>query len=109
MVRLNAKNNAYAILSTAVDSSDSVIQVDDASVFPDVPFLVSIEEEIMLVTSVDGNELTVDRGHEDTTITSHDIVDSLEQPMVVENRFTAGTRQAIYDEIDELADDINTH
>src|SRR5690625_626453 len=93
---VNASNNAVAKLSSNINSSQTTLTVDDASIFPDAPFLITVNEEIMRVTSVSGNSLTVQRGREGTSASSHNAGNN------VENNFTAGTYQALVDEIEAL-------
>jgi|SRR5690625_540990 len=93
---VNASNNAVAKLSSNINSSQTSLTVDDASVFPDAPFLITVNEEIMRVTSLSGNSLTVQRGREETSASSHNAGSN------VENNFTAGTYQALVDEIKAL-------
>src|SRR5690625_1511597 len=90
---VNASNNAVAKLSSNINSSQTTLTVDDASIFPDAPFLITVNEEIMRVTSLSGNSLTVQRGREGTSASSHNAGSN------VENNFTAGTYQALVDEI----------
>src|SRR5690625_3817400 len=90
---VNASNNAVAKLSSNINSSQTSLTVDDASIFPDAPFLITVNEEIMRVTSLSGNSLTVQRGREGTSASSHNAGSN------VENNFTAGTYQALVDEI----------
>src|SRR5690625_849189 len=92
---VNASNNAVAKLSSNINSSQTSLTVDDASIFPDAPFLITVNEEIMRVTSVSGNSLTVQRGREGTSASSHNAGST------VENNFTAGTYQTLVDEIKE--------
>lgn len=94
MERLNASNNAGSILTQTIRASDTVITVQDASTFPDAPFLLTIYDddpsleveinEIVKVNSISGNQLTVDRGQEGTTARDWDA------GFKIENRFTAG-------------------
>jgi len=98
---VNASNNAVAKLSSNINSSQTSLTVDDASIFPDAPFLVTVNNnrhnmEIMRVTNVGGNTLTVQRAQEGTTAQSHDAGSN------VENNFTAGTYQALVDEIKKM-------
>lgn len=86
---LNAKNNAETILSASINSSVTSLTVADASVLPVVPFVITIDNEIMTVTNVVGNVLTVTRGAESTVPTSH------LAGVPVENRWTAG----MYDDL----------
>ena len=90
---VNASNNAVAKLSSNINSSQTSLTVDDASIFPDAPFLVTVNNnrhnmEIMEVSNVSSNTLTVKRAQEGTTAQAH------EAGSIVENNFTAGTYQA---------------
>jgi hypothetical protein len=85
MARLNAANNAESVLAQAVSVDELTIVVADASVFPDAPFKLSIENEILEVTEVVGNSFTVLRGQENTTIGTYAV------GTLVENKFTAGS------------------
>lgn len=92
---LHAANNAETKLAEDVGKDVETITVDDANVLPDTPFLVTIgDTEIVKVTNVDGDELMVERGQEDTDANSHD------KGAQVENRWTAGMYEAIGKEID---------
>src|SRR5690625_538007 len=93
---VNASNNAETKLINSVNSSQTSLTVDDASIFPDAPFLITVNEEIMRVASVSGNSLTVQRGREGTSASSHNAGNN------VENNFTAGTYEAWVDEIKAL-------
>lgn len=84
MTRLNAKNNAETVLAQAVSESDTTFIVEDAGALPNAPFRLSIEDEIVEVSAVDGNALTVERAVEDTQAGSYDV------GTAVENRLTAG-------------------
>lgn len=86
-------NNAETTLSSAVSTSATSIPVVDASVFPSITgsdyFLVTLVDsgdntEIVKVTAVSSNTLTVSRAREGTTARSYQIGDK------VENRLTAG-------------------
>lgn len=100
----NAKNNAKTILSATIDSSVTSITVADASLLPVAPFVVTIEDEILEVTAVVGNVLTVVRGHETTTPTGH--LAGVE----VANKWTAGMHKEIYDDLDaHLAESASKH
>src|SRR5690625_4909468 len=84
MARLNAKNNAETVLAQAVSETDTTFIVEDAGALPDVPFRMSIEDEIVEASAVDGNALAVERAVEDTQAGSYDV------GTAVENRLTAG-------------------
>jgi|SRR5690625_1848623 len=92
---VNASNNAVAKLSSNINSSQTSLTVDDASIFPDAPFLITVNEEIMRVTSLSGNTLTVQRGREETSASSHNAGSN------VENNFTAGTYRTLVDEVNK--------
>ena len=88
---LNAKNNAETILSASINSSATSLTVADASVLPVVPFVITIDNEIMIVTNVVGNVLTVTRGAESTTPAGH------LAGVSVEHRWTAGMHKEVVD------------
>ena len=86
-------NNAKTTLSSSIASSATSIAVADASVFPSISgseyFYVTFEDlsgnvEIVKVTGVSSNTLTVTRGQESTTARSFSSGDK------AENRLTAG-------------------
>ena len=95
---VNASNNAVAKLSSNINSSQTSLTVDDASIFPDAPFLITVNDEIMRVTRVSGNTLTVQRGREGTSASSHNAGSN------VENNFTAGTYQMLAEEVKKMRD-----
>lgn len=106
MTRLNAANNAQALLVGDITAAATSFYVDDASVFPAAPFLISIDDEIMKVGTVLGNLLSdIDRAQEGTTAAAH-ASDSL-----VENRWTAGMYNALatQEEVDEHKADDTKH
>lgn len=82
-------NNGATTLAVAVNALDTTITVVDASKFPVGEFKVTLEtvdrskNEIVLVTGVAGNVLTVVRAQEGTTANTFSIGDK------VENRLTA--------------------
>ena len=93
MPKFNAANKASALLANAINNNITLFSVDDASLFPDTPFLVTIVDdltteanrEIVEVVSVSGNVFTeVIRGQEDTSPSTHP------QGAFVRHRFTAG-------------------
>lgn len=91
MPRLKAANNAQTTLAANCTALDTVITVDDVLRFPDPPFRITVDDEIMEVTSIDyeNKRFTVLRGVEGTVAAAHNV------GAMVENRFTAGT----YDEL----------
>lgn len=80
----NVKNFAKTRLNGSVSGGDGTITVDDGSVFPAAPFNIVVFDEttgnpaddsgaeIMHVTDVSSNILTVDRGQENTSDVAHD-------------------------------------
>ncbi len=96
MTRLKAANNAQSTLkeSITVDPLSTSLEVDDASSFPAAPFMITVNDEIMRVTEVAGAVFTVTRAREDTVAADHTAGDS------VENRWTAGSADEIYGELD---------
>ena len=98
MTRLNAANNAQALLVGDITAAATSFYVDDASVFPAAPFLISIDDEIIKVNTVLSNLLTVTRAQEGTTAAAH-ASDSL-----VENRWTAGMYNAL-----ATQEEVDTH
>ena len=89
MTRLNATNNAQALLVGDIIAAATSFYVDDASVFPAAPFLISIDDEIMKVNTVLGDILTVTRAQEGTTAAAH------AGGSLVESRWTAGMYNAL--------------
>lgn len=67
----NFKNLAQSQLNGAIDNSQTSFDVDAATAFPAVPFIVKIDNEFIRVTSVSSNTLTGDRGIEGSTAASH--------------------------------------
>lgn len=66
------KNNASTTLNGAINNSVTTVTVTDGSVFPSTGnFRVLVDDEIMHVTAVSTNDLTVNRGVESTTAASH--------------------------------------
>lgn len=101
---LNAANNAKTTLAQAIDASATSFIVADASAFPDAPFRITVDNEIMEVGTINKATNTfsdVTRGVEDTVATSHDAGAS------VENRWTAGTYEALVDDIASLSSDLS--
>lgn len=96
---LKAKNNARTTLKQSVTPLSIKLYVGDVSVFPEPPFLVTVDKEIMKVVSVDktNNVLYVLRAQEGTNAVSHI------KGALVENRFTAGTLESLYNRTENLA------
>lgn len=92
---LKAANNAYSELGQAINASVTSFSVVDGSSFPDGNFVVTIDDEIMLVGNRTGDSFSnVQRGYENTNAAAHDA------GAVVENRFTAGTYTQLADAVD---------
>ena len=74
MTRLNAANNAQALLVGDITAAATSFYVDDASVFPAAPFLISIDAtKSCRVGTVLGNLLSdIDRAQEGTTAATQD-------------------------------------
>lgn len=72
-MREQLKNKPLTTLNEGLDGSETSIDVVDGSVFPSVgTFRVLVDDEIMLVTARSTNNLTVVRGYEGTSATTHD-------------------------------------
>lgn len=99
MPRLKAGNNAKSTLAAAIDAVQTSFTVVDASLFPDPPFRVTIDAEIMEVGAIDRATNTfssVTRGVEGTAAAPH------AQGANVENRFTAGTLAELADKAQDV-------
>ena len=98
MARYYASNNWETIIndSGGIDDSVTSVVVADSTGHPTVPFKITIDDEIMNVTNVTSNTLTIVRGQESTIAASH------EDGAIVENRPTAGVWN-------DLWDDFTTH
>ena len=71
LLREKYTNGIATTLAEALDASETGIDVTDASSWPTSGFRVKVENEIMYVTSVASNTLTVIRGYEGTTAATH--------------------------------------
>lgn len=71
LLREKYTNGVATTLAEVLDASETGIDVTDASSWPTAGFRVKVESEIMYVTSVSGNTLTVVRGYEGTTAATH--------------------------------------
>lgn len=120
MPRLQAANNAVSTLAASIGSNDTSLSLEDASSFPDPPFRITINAEVMEVGAKSGNTFSsIQRGLEGSSKVSHD------QGDYVENRWTAGTLAELADhqdivdirddlsevqeEIGDVADDLDEH
>jgi len=101
MAKLNAGNNSQTLLDGAITDTDTSMTVLDGSIFPDTPFAVTIEDEIIYVVAKSGNIFSsLLRGQEGTTAAAH------ATGVSVENRMTAGMYNALatQEEVDEHKD-----
>jgi len=96
----NPKNRAKSFLASAISSSDTTLtlQSGGGSLFPNAPFVITIDNEILRVTAKSGDTFTVTRGYEGTTPASHSTGAS------VELRVTAGAISEIHTAIGGLED-----
>jgi len=90
------ENFGETTLNEALDASETGVDVVDASVMPTAggsdQYRITIDDEIMIVTNESGNTLTVTRGAEGTTATTHDI------GATVRHNLTAASVPAAIDE-----------
>lgn len=106
MAKLNAGNNSQTLLDGAITDTDTSMTVLDGSIFPDTPFAVTIEDEIIYVVAKSGNIFSsLLRGQEGTTAAAH------ATGVSVENRMTAGMYNALatQEEVDEHKADDTKH
>lgn len=94
MTRYNAANNWETTLDGGINDAVTSVAVVDATGHPTEPFKITVEKEIMNVTNVAGNTLTVVRGQEGTVAAAHD------SGAVVENRLTAEVQNDLWDAVD---------
>jgi hypothetical protein len=113
MVFLLKKNNAKTILASSISSSDLVLTVTNASVFPTSGnFIVTVWDktnypdpgddpnmEIIKVTEVSGNTFTIIRAQELTSALSHN------NSSAVEMLITAGQIEEIQNAFEEYVTD----
>lgn len=72
MTRERIENGGVTTLNGGIDASTTTVTVSDASVMSTSPqFRIIVESELMLVTGVSGNDLTVVRGAEGTSAAAH--------------------------------------
>lgn len=102
MPRLKAANNAETTLAAGITSTDTSLTVVDSSLFPDSPFRITIDAEIIEVGAIDRvNHIfsSLQRGLEGTVAAAHSAGAS------VQNRFTAGTHAELFDDSTSLTVD----
>jgi hypothetical protein len=66
----NYTDNVATLLDQNIDNDDTIFLVQDASNIPEGTYIY-VDEEEMFVEEKDGNKLTVKRGQDSTTATSH--------------------------------------
>jgi len=72
MARERIENGSVTALNGTINASVTTVAVTDSSVFSPLPqFRIIIDSEIMLVTGISGNNLTVVRGSESSTAAAH--------------------------------------
>src|SRR5690606_35114137 len=106
MARLKAANNAQSLLSANITASATSLTVADGSVFPEPPFLITIDDEIIEVGTKTGNTFSgLLRGQEGTVAAPHS------SGAIVENRMTAGSYNelATQQQVNELQNTIVAH
>lgn len=103
MTRYHAANRFQTRLTASVDESQIYFDVESASGCPEVPFKLTVGTEIVDVIGVVGDTFTVQRGAEGTTPQGHPV------GALVQNRWTAGTYEDLWDDVDDLRDNVKTH
>lgn len=95
---LNPKNNARSRLAASIGAADTTLTVStgDGAKFPNAPFVITVDNEIMRVTSKTGDTFTVTRAVEGTTAASHS------SGALVELRVTAGAITEIQTAVNNL-------
>ncbi len=101
MTRYHAANRFQTRLTASVDESQIYFEVESASGCPEVPFKLTVGTEIVDVIGVVGNTFTVQRGAEGTTPQGHP------EGALVQNRWTAGTYEDLWDGVDGLRDNVD--
>ncbi|WP_205683760.1 hypothetical protein [Brevibacillus migulae] len=94
MPRLQTANNAQTTLTASLTAAATSFTVTNAASFPNAPFRITIDGEIMEVGAINKSTNTfssVQRGLEGTTAATHNA------GAFVENRFTSGTYGELVD------------
>ncbi len=92
----NVANNAETQVAQVLEVDDTELVVEDGSQFPDPPFVMTINDEIIEVNSRNGDSFgDLVRGVEDTSPQVHAVGST------VQNRWTAGTYNRLRDAIGE--------
>lgn len=84
MAVLYSANNFSVVVASSINSTATSLDVVSAAGAPDTPFSLTGGSEIMYVSAVVGNTLTISRGQEGSVAIAHTAGDTLE------NRLTAG-------------------
>jgi hypothetical protein len=108
MPRLNSSNNADTTLAAGITATSTSLTVADASLFPNAPFRITVDAEIIEVGAINRTTNTFSsliRGQEGTTAASHSAGAS------IQNRFTAGTyaELATDADLDGLSGTLSAH
>src|SRR5690625_4330421 len=100
---VNAGNNFMSRLADNLSSSDNTLTVvDEYTKLPEPPFLLTINngkenmEIVKVLLILPDDRLALQRAQEGTTAQNH------EAGSIVENNFTAGTYQALVDELKRI-------
>jgi len=102
-LRYHAANRFQTRLVASVNESQIFFFVESANGCPEVPFKLTVGTEIVNVIGVAGEVFRVQRGAEGTTPQSHP------QGALVQNRWTAGTYEDLWDGVDNLRDNVEAH
>src|SRR5690554_820347 len=86
-MRRNYSNTAVATtLAAGIIDSDVSLTVADATGYPDPPFTITIESEVILVGEKDGTMFSsLTRGYDGTTAAAHDAGAAVEHAVVAED------------------------
>lgn len=100
-MREQTKNGATTFLNGTINDSTTTVTVVDASLFSSSPqFRIIIDSEIMLVTGISGNNLTVTRATEGSNAAPHNDGSTVAQIITVE-----GTQRYLRDWTNPYFDD----
>lgn len=91
-------------LADAINASDTVFTVTDASDFNDDD-IIQIGDERMEITNVNGNEFTVERGHSNTNIQAHnnnDVITKINGRTITVKRAIDGSLLRSFDSESEI-------
>ena len=91
----NVKNKSFTYLSVELNVGETVMQVSQ-DVFPDVPFWLSINNEIVEVLAKSGTTFTVNRGSDNTIPADH----TVGTPVIL--NVVAGLIEELHDPTDKV-------